>query len=240
MDGEPLDLTAKLGPLPYWEWAVGAIAVYFVYSHFLHPKVTVATAPNPTDAVVDDGSGDVTGDILGGSGSGSSGSTDYSGDTSGLSGLAAPTNLSWLHNAIDGLLGSQYNSADINDALTNWMAGNPITADQRAIVAAAIEKFGAPPTPIPTNNGTGENDGSASGGVPAVGPGGGIPGVEAGTADTTPGLVIGANPQSIPADLPPAPAAPSPFGLAKRNLNATPPTPGPYAAPGVGTGNRQK
>ena len=203
MEGQPtgksFSLTGKIGPLETWEWIAIGVGGFFVYSRFIH-KDTAATDASSVDdpnASLDDGidtgsTDDVTGgsDWLSGSGTTSGASSGYdatSNDGAGIPGFSA-TNQSWLLSAIDGLLGSQYDPADVNDALNNYVNGDPISSPlQRQIISTALAKFGPPPNPL------------AIIGTPVPPPDDSVPGVTTTASGTPTGTAAGATAATAPA-----------------------------------------
>jgi hypothetical protein len=150
-EGKLPDFQQKLGPLPMWAWAVGVVAAYLVYSHFIRSKTSTATTDGATDLV--DGN---SGDILGTSGSATSG---ISGSTTGSTGVngTAPTNQSWGLGAISGLIANgQYQAGDVENAITQWLSGSSLsTVNDWNIVNTALKNYGPPPTPVPVIAGSG-------------------------------------------------------------------------------------
>lgn len=171
------DLTNKVGPLPAWAWGGIALAAYFAYEHFVQGSVSSAatdtsdsgTADDTTGDTTDDGTDDGTGLVddgldntddsggdfgdIGSGNDGNAGGVIYGTTTTGTVVTNYSTNQQWLIAAIDALR-SQGDSASLaTTALTLYLRGSKLTANEGQYVNAAIESIGPPPNPLPIKTG---------------------------------------------------------------------------------------
>jgi hypothetical protein len=131
MDG--LNLKEKIGALPVWMWALAVVLVALVGYMFVRNGKT-ATPVNTAGSNID-------------------GTVGY--QTSGLSGANSSNNNStvspdnnqlWLTRVAAQVAANMSKSpSDVYAALQLWLTGQPITADQKAIVDRALTIGGNPP-----------------------------------------------------------------------------------------------
>lgn len=176
----------------YWLIGGGAIGLILVY-HYMSKQSSSSTNQQATDLAsqgIDPNTGIPYSQEYGG-GLGAYGATPsmygYYDPTSGsfISGTAAnslvtqpSTNASWAQEVQAYLQNLGYDPTATAAALGKYLTGQPLTADERNIVAAALGFFGNPPTGAPPIQDVGSG-GSGQGGGGIVNPGGpNIPGLK--------------------------------------------------------------
>lgn len=143
--------TAKLGPLPVWAWGaiIGLLLLAFVwFSRSGGSTAATDTASGTTDAeaspLFPSSSNTVPSD------------TDT---TAGSTDTTTSTNSYWLTQGSAFAVSRGYSPTAAIAALTKWLNGDTITADEQRIVDAVVKQIGAPPegtsgtstvTPAPT------------------------------------------------------------------------------------------
>lgn len=169
--GVEQSLFTKVGPLPAWLWGVLIVGGYFAYEHFSSSSDTSATGTDTAaDDTTDDGSGDY-GDTGYTDGYVPEDATDLGTDTTGeytgasqVSGIATyATNQQWLIGAINSLRAQGYPAGPVTTALTLYIQGKRITAQDATYVNAAIQSIGPPPEPRPINTGSTTTGSTGSG-----------------------------------------------------------------------------
>lgn len=136
-------LTAKVGPLPAWGWAVVVVGGAGVYLYIRNQ--TGGTTAIPT-AVIDSDPGTVEPNI--GGSSGSSGPTDF---VPTIGSYSVTTNQQWRAIVSKGLLQSGYPAGKVSHMLTVYLNGEgaPLPADEYDIWEKAIAAYGEPPDAPP-------------------------------------------------------------------------------------------
>lgn len=140
-EGTANALTKKIGPLPGIAWvAVLAGVVWLVY---LWRKRGAAAGNSGTPAA-----GFAPSAVGFSSADPAPGTNNYSGtvSTTPVGQPASPSNASWAKSVTDFLVGTgNYSPTDVGNALANYLAGAPLTAQQTAIVNTAVKQFQTPP-----------------------------------------------------------------------------------------------
>lgn len=131
-------LTRKLGPLPGWAWVALAVAGYMVYRHYGAGR---APAVPPVDSSTGDSAGD-SGQVAS-VGDGPGGGMLTASPGSGLS--AAPSDAAWGQSAAGQLIANGANPSDVNNAINDYLNGNPLTAAERQIINQVLQQSGEPP-----------------------------------------------------------------------------------------------
>jgi hypothetical protein len=141
-------ISKKLGPLPIWAWALMIIATYFLYK-YLKDRSSSSTTTAGTDA----------GLAAAGTGTAVDGSNGFEGGTNNVS-TTGSTNESvsdWIDSAQTALENLGYSSDSVDQAFQDYLAGNPLSASELAIIDSATNLVGAAPAGlgIPNNGATG-------------------------------------------------------------------------------------
>lgn len=147
-------LTRKVGGVPI-KW-LALIAVVAVIGGILYRRYktahTAITPPATATAPVSADTGPTTGDGVYSTAGGTNlgGGFAYSGNGSGSSTYSTlGTNAQWATAAANGLIGQGlYAPLDVENALSGYIAGTPLTPAQNAIVNAAIAAYGSPPEAV--------------------------------------------------------------------------------------------
>lgn len=128
--------TARIGGIPAWGWAVGIVGLVVAFVWWRNRSAAAATVV-PDDNTGVSGLGDLAGvsPSLTGSGAGTGTST----------GTATLTTQGWLQNALTQAEQSGTDPLTATDALSNFLAGNPLSGSQQSIVSSAIGAQGLPP-----------------------------------------------------------------------------------------------
>lgn len=161
-------LTRKIGPLPAWAYGVG---LGLGISAFRYVRSRNAAEPTATEEqVASDGatsdpnaagsaaapgaySAGVVGayPVPGAYQMNPGGVITSSTPDQGTPSATVADNLSWQQDAYDALVGRQgYNALAVSEALKKYLAGEPITAQEEAIVSAALRAAGNPPDGAPS------------------------------------------------------------------------------------------
>jgi hypothetical protein len=150
-----LDLGKMVGPLPVGAW-IGAGAVGIGAGVYLNMRRknaaaaasdgaqvldTTALGPKGTVAVVPNGGILLPNGASGSQSSGASTSTDVSNKPQ--------DNQQWSQLVLTTLLASGYQAGAVSAALANYLGGQSLDAQQRALIDLAIAKVGLPPNPVP-------------------------------------------------------------------------------------------
>jgi LysM repeat protein len=158
--------TRKIGPLPVGVWAIAGVGIWW----FVSKKKTAASATSSTTAtgtpqgtepgtegtdpagntgLLDPSTGYVYGtpeDLAALDQNNPSGSSDSSGSSSS-SGQTYTTNQAWESAAINYLVGIGDDATLSNSSISQYLASQPLTTEQQAMVNSAILALGAPPQP---------------------------------------------------------------------------------------------
>lgn len=147
-------LKTKVGPLPAGVWIAAAVLIVL----YLRKKNAGSTTTGPqTDpagnvGTIDPATGYVAGSpqdqaALGGIGGGTG--TGTGSGTSGGSTVAGTyaDNLAWAQAAINYLVSIGEDAVSSNSAITQYLASQPLTTNQQALVNLAIQRIGSPPSP---------------------------------------------------------------------------------------------
>lgn len=140
-------VTRKVGPLPVYAYGLiiaGVIWIYYIWQGKNAGADSGSAMPSSDAADSGIGLGDDTGDTAntGGSGTGST------------SGVSTPTdNLSWFTMASNYLVGFNYDSVSVSNALSKYLTGEQLTTAERALVNQAVARFGVPPEGVPVSPG---------------------------------------------------------------------------------------
>lgn len=147
-------LSTKFAGMPVWVWGgiLAAIVILIAYVRRANGTSTVGVS---TDAgtVAGDGSLDSS---LSGAGGLAAGSTTTGGGSPTLN-----SNPSWIAAAVESLTG--YQPLQVEQALTDLLNGNPLSATEQQIANAAITNLGSPPEGLPQGVGSLSGSGSTSG-----------------------------------------------------------------------------
>jgi hypothetical protein len=150
-DGIGDSLNQKIGGMPVWLLGGGLGVAYLGFQWFRKrqlPAKPVATGANASDQAqgiyyVPQGTQQTT---------------------TPTTGATYADNQAWGNAAINFLIASGYDTGVADDAVRNYLASNPITAQQQAMINLALGKLGPPPqslppvlggTPPPTGGNTG-------------------------------------------------------------------------------------
>lgn len=143
-------LNRKVGGVPVkWLAVIAAVAVVggILYRRYQANKTGAAAAATTAAAVTPDvttGGGEAYSSAGGNNiASGGGGYYTQTNGTSVFSGQS--TNAQWATAAANGLTGQGYAPLDVQNALSGYLNGTPLTAAQQAIVNAAIAGWGSPP-----------------------------------------------------------------------------------------------
>jgi hypothetical protein len=131
----------KIGGLPVWAWSLilGLILVAAMY--WFRARATASAAMSPG---ADTGAGALDGLLGGGTGLTSSPGTPVGGDTGdGLSQFVA--NSTWEAQGVAYLIGQAQSPLAAQTALEQYLAGNPLSAQQSDMVNSVIAAKGLPP-----------------------------------------------------------------------------------------------
>lgn len=126
-------VTRKYAGMPLWAWGatVGGIVVVYVWWRNRQSANAVTTNADVAS-------------VLGGIAA-NSGGVPPTGDA-GLSGSSPqPTDSSWLSDAVRSLSTNFGGGVNVTNALSKFMSGLPLTANEQGIVDQAISQFGLPP-----------------------------------------------------------------------------------------------
>lgn len=145
--------SGKLAGLPVWVWGAIVAAVIILIAYIR--RANSASTAVSTDAGTAEGDGSLDSSLSGAGGI----ATDASGTASGST---TPTsNPSWVAEAVQGLTG--YEPLQVEQALTDFLNGNPLSTTEQSIVNGALSQFGQPPEGLPQGVGSLSGSGSSSG-----------------------------------------------------------------------------
>lgn len=127
----------RVGPFPLWVWVVGVggVAVYYY-----RKQQAAAAAAAGTDT---------TGGLIGSTVTGSPSSIDGSGGTNATAPAATQTLQDWANSALAALAKAGIQPANADKAISDYMNGNALTADEATIVNEALKLAGYPPVTLP-------------------------------------------------------------------------------------------
>jgi hypothetical protein len=168
-------LTEKVGPLPAWVWAVIVVGVgYVAYRYIGSRGAKTSAAPivdGSSDAVESDGSAVGATGTDGGDDSGDY-SADPTDDNDSDAGAATGSSIvgpgqfqdddEWSAYAAMHLAAGGADPIAVSNALTDYLAGNPLSVSEAALISEALIAYGTPPgglipitlTTTPTNTTT--------------------------------------------------------------------------------------
>lgn len=155
-DKMPLDLFAKMGPLPVWAWGALAVGGYLYWSH-THAASATPTTDTPVDATAyDPNATDGTYANVDPSSAGYDyGSVNSGGYTGTVTGTAYASNQAWAVAAIQQLISAGVPASTATSAVTHYLSGMQLTPDEGNAVNEGIALLGPPPLPLPVNIGSG-------------------------------------------------------------------------------------
>lgn len=161
-------LTRKIGPAPAWVYGVGlglGITGVRYYRSKNAPAVASATSDDGTSAgtaagattpgAADDPGAYTTGTVgaytlPGGYQATSSGVLDYTGQADAQTTQTPTTNAAWQQEAYDVLVGRLgYAPVTTEEALRAYLAGDPVSSSQEAVISQALRLVGRPPEGAP-------------------------------------------------------------------------------------------
>lgn len=152
-------LTKKAGPLPVGVWialVAGGLGVTWYLNRNKGTKSPAETGSGETVTATGDGSYTPVGGAAGNASAGGSGNA---------SGNTFADNNAWGTAAINYLISLGFDPGNVNQAIGQYLASQPLTTQQQAMVNSALQHFGSPPLiPAPVNGdvpGTG-NQGTGS------------------------------------------------------------------------------
>jgi hypothetical protein len=120
-------LTQQLGPFPLWVWVLGAAGVAFV----LHKRASTGTAAAGTGTGVDPSTGLTTVPVP---------------TTLASLGPSRPTdNPGWAAGAFAALTGRGFDPLAAQNAISDYLAGNPLTSVEQGLIDQALGLVGPPP-----------------------------------------------------------------------------------------------
>lgn len=161
-------LTRKIGPAPAWVYGVGlglGITGVRYYRSKNAPAVASATSDDGTSAgtaagattpgAADDPGAYTTGTVgaytlPGGYQATTSGVLDYTGQADAQTTQTPTTNAAWQQEAYDVLVGRLgYAPVTTEEALRAYLAGDPVSSSQEAVISQALRLVGRPPEGAP-------------------------------------------------------------------------------------------
>jgi hypothetical protein len=156
-------LTAKIGPLPAWAWGLGLGGVIVgVRAYRAHQSTPAAAVTSDGDNAT--AGANLSGDITEqGTQTGTVGNypipSAYQGNPGGV--IIGPdgnltgtsdgplNNKEWSDRAFDVLRARGYDSVAAIEALRKFLAGDPLTSGEEAMIGIALDKLGPPPEGAP-------------------------------------------------------------------------------------------
>lgn len=147
-------LKTKVGPLPLGVWLAAAVVIFW----YVGRKKKTSTGGAQTDPAGNTGPIDpATGYVYGSAqdaaglaanhaGSGGDGTGPGTSGGSTVAGTYAD-NTAWANAAINYLVSIGVDATAANSAITQFLASQPLTTNQQAVVNLAIQRIGAPPSP---------------------------------------------------------------------------------------------
>lgn len=139
-------LTHKLGPLPVYAW--GLIGAGIFVGYYVYKKRTSSSGDSATGSAADLLAG---GSTDGGSGTGELATTG--GSSTGNGGSDSPSLAQWGANVSNWLAGQGATPQDADNAISAYINGQTLTADQETLVNKGLAQFGAPPSGLLPVNG---------------------------------------------------------------------------------------
>lgn len=130
-------LKQKAGPLPVWAWGaiLGVLIVGGMY--WFSSRNTAATESTGETVAYPD--------LDGNSGTGSSGVSTVTNGSGGSSAPEFTSSLAWMTYAIARLTAEGYSPLTVQAALSKYLAGEALTAEEGRIVNLVISRYGMPP-----------------------------------------------------------------------------------------------
>lgn len=140
-------LTKKVGPLPGWAWVALAVGAYAAYRMWTSRNGGTSPTTATDTTILDPSSQPVSGDASASDGGLGSGLVNTGGSQIvQTTPVGAVTNAQWGTQAVRILsAASPASSAAINNAVTKYLSGKPLTSAENAIVIQAIQQLGPPP-----------------------------------------------------------------------------------------------
>lgn len=138
-------VSKKVGPLPLYAYALIVVGVvYGVY--WWRNRVGVAQPVGVTDV----GSGMSSAGPM-------PGTNDYSGNVmaTGKAAPASQSNAQWAKNVADGMIATGTSPEAANNAVAAYLAGQPLTPVQTAVISVALRVYGNPPEGVVAVKGSG-------------------------------------------------------------------------------------
>lgn len=154
-------VTARFAGLPAWAWGIaagGSVLAFQAWKRRSEP----APEPEPDPEAVADVPDLVTGGYSGAlamspspMGSGSWAVAPSVADYLDVAGSSSPgasitTRDGWRRVAIDWAISQNFNPIDVQNAVTKWLDGDPLTVAEVAIINALLREFGEPPGGAPS------------------------------------------------------------------------------------------
>lgn len=142
-------LTKKIGPLPAYAYVLIIVAGAYAWRAYRARTAGASTAGLDSSAASAAGSAAP----VDGTGSSSTGSTPSDGAAGTVVGR---TNAQWALTVSNALLAEGRNPVTVSSAITKYLAGGLLTAQEQALVNEAVQKYGYPPEgvlpikPVPT------------------------------------------------------------------------------------------
>lgn len=133
-------LKQQVGPLPMgaWLFIVGAGLGIAYYTYRKNQAAKAAATPSTVpDASVQAGVGEGGQQFI------------YQAPDTVVGGNNITNNDEWANAAINFLIASGYEATVADQAIRTYLAGQSLSLQQASLVNLALQKFGAPPTPLP-------------------------------------------------------------------------------------------
>lgn len=146
-------LSTKFAGMPVWVWGGILAAIVILIAYVRRANGSTSAVSTDAGTVAGDGSLDSS---LSGAGGVASGTSTSTGAASTLT-----SNPSWIAAAVESLTG--YEPLQVEQALTDLLNGNPLSATEQQIANAAITNLGSPPEGLPQGVGSLSGSGSTSG-----------------------------------------------------------------------------
>lgn len=136
----------KIGPIPVYAWIGIGVAGIYGYTKFRSRGTSAASSSDSPVSDTSTASAEQYGSADGSAGNPGSASVVSSGAIPSDTPSTPTTNEEWGRIVTDWLISHGRNPADVSNAITNYLAGKPLTTIQQAIVNIAIQAYGVPPT----------------------------------------------------------------------------------------------
>lgn len=136
----------KLGPLPVYAWVGIGVAGVYGFVKFRSRGTNAAASDSATVSDTSSASAEQYGSADGSAGNAGNTSVVSSGTIPSDNPSTPTTNEEWSRIVSDWLISHGRNPADVQNAITSYLAGKPLTTIQQAIVNIAIQAYGVPPT----------------------------------------------------------------------------------------------